>query len=344
MPTFLEIDGSHGEGGGAILRVATALSVLTKRPVRVTKIRAARKKSGLQTQHLEGLKALADLCGAELKGAALGSTAIEFVPDEIQNRNIEINIPTAGSIGLILQTLQLACVHAPFPVDIKINGGADFGKFAPPIPYLQNATLSLLKKMGYEIDLKTLRHGFYPKGGGLTEIRINPTSKLKPLRLLEQGTITQIMGLSIAEKSLAKAKVAERQASAARGMILEKLKIEPRFETRYVEAACPGSGIVIWAATDSGSILGGDAIGERGLLAEKVGEAAAERFVEDVLTGAAVDRHAADQLIPFMALAPGSSIRVAQVTKHASTNIWVAEQFLKARFRVEEKGRIISSE
>jgi RNA 3'-terminal phosphate cyclase len=35
---MIEVDGSHGEGGGQIIRTAVALSAVTKRPVKVINI------------------------------------------------------------------------------------------------------------------------------------------------------------------------------------------------------------------------------------------------------------------------------------------------------------------
>ena len=55
---FLEIDGSFGEGGGAILRLSAGYSVLFNKPLRIKNIRANRPKPGLRLQHLLGLKPL----------------------------------------------------------------------------------------------------------------------------------------------------------------------------------------------------------------------------------------------------------------------------------------------
>jgi len=343
---FLEIDGSYGEGGGQILRTAAALSIVTQRPIRVFNIRAKREKPGLQTQHLEGLKAAAELCNGKLVGAKIGSTEISFAPGKISKGGIRIEIPTAGSIGLILQVLQLACSKAPFPIEIEVRGGADFGKFAPPLLYLKNVILPYLSKMGYESELHTLKSGFYPKGGADTKIILRPPDlpELLPLNLVDQGSAESISisGVSVAANQLKERRVAERQAAAAAEQIKKKFGKEPKIETRYVEAENPGSGIVLWIRTESGAILGSDSVGELKVTAERVGQQAARELIEDFETGACVDRHAADQLLPYMALAGKSAIKVAQITPHVETNIWAIEKFLPAKFAVDRKERIIS--
>jgi RNA 3'-terminal phosphate cyclase (ATP) len=52
----------------------------------------------------------------------------------------------------------------------------------------------------------------------------------------------------------------------------------------------------------------------------------AERFIEDVETGAAVDRYIADQLIIYAGLAQGvTRYSVPRITEHVETNLWLVE-------------------
>ena len=53
----LVLDGSTGEGGGQILRTGLALSMVTGRPLHITRIRAGRPKPGLMRQHLACVQA-----------------------------------------------------------------------------------------------------------------------------------------------------------------------------------------------------------------------------------------------------------------------------------------------
>jgi RNA 3'-terminal phosphate cyclase (ATP) len=59
-------------------------------------------------------------------------------------------------------------------------------------------------------------------------------------------------------------------------------------------------------------------------------------LLEDLDSGATVDRHAADQLVLYAALAEGSSqFRVPGITEHLETNLWLVENILGARAELE---------
>ena len=156
---MISIDGSHGEAGGQILRTAVALSAVTQKPCKVFNIRKGRCNPGLQAQHLAGVKAVGKLCDAKIEGLELGSESIEFYPNEIKDGLVEIDIGTAGAISLVLQSMMIPAIHCKNKIDIKIKGGT-MVKWAPTVGYIQNVTLPMLRKMGYNGGIKILKHGF----------------------------------------------------------------------------------------------------------------------------------------------------------------------------------------
>ncbi len=339
---MIEIDGSTGEGGGQIIRTALALSAVTGKECRIFNIRRGRQNPGLQTQHLEGANAVAALCNAEIRGNKIGSTELKFYPRKIESKKIDISIPTAGSVGLVLQPLMIAASHAESKVEIEINGGATNGKWAPPLNYIKYVLLPLLEKMGYKANIEIKKYGYYPKGGAHVMATINPVH-IKPIDLIQRGEIVEIKGISHASKHLEKAKVAERQAKTAEEIIKKELQIAPRISVNYVDALNPGSAIELFATCEN-SVLGADELGEIKKSAEQVGKEAAEKLIEELKTNACVDEHAEDQLLPFMALAAQggeSMIKVHHLTNHTRTNIWVIEKFLPMKFEIDEKEKVI---
>ncbi|MBI2075768.1 MAG: RNA 3'-phosphate cyclase [Candidatus Aenigmarchaeota archaeon] len=336
---MLSIDGSYGEGGGSIVRIAVALSAVTGKPCKIINIRAKRRNQGLRAQHSTAVNAVAKLCDAQVKGNEIGSTAIEFYPNEIRGGSLSLNVGTAGSAALVLQALMIPAMHCASQLDIKIIGGT-LNKWAPSISYIQNATLDILKKMGYKGEVTLIRHGFYPKGGGEVEAKILP-SVLAPLELVKRGKPVHVFGSCVASKDLEKAKVAERMQKYSRERLFKEFQVVPEIKAEYVDAHSTGGGMDLFVLYEN-SIIGSNSIAEPGKSAEKVAQEAITNLIENHASDAPIDEHMSDQIIPYMALARGESrVKVSKITAHTLTNIWVCEKFLDVKFDVNEEERII---
>jgi len=68
-----------------------------------------------------------------------------------------------------------------------------------------------------------------------------------------------------------------------------------------------GSGIVLWAETDTGCVLGGSGLGSKGVDPTTVGRDAADELIKAIKGGGCVDEYLQDQVIIFLALAKGRS-------------------------------------
>jgi len=239
---LITIDGAYGEGGGAVLRMATALSAVTSKPFKIVNIRSNRPKPGLMPQHCNAVKAVANLSNAEVYGLELGSTELCFEPGFIQAGSYKIDIKTAGSITLILQAFMIPAAFADGPVKITIIGGTDV-RWSPSIDYLQNVTLPILKLMGYNAETRLISRGYYPKGGGILEVKILPVSELTPINIIETN-FKFINGISHAEKL--PEHVAVRQAMAAE-KILKNAGYNLNMDIKSTNNSMgPGSGIFLW--------------------------------------------------------------------------------------------------
>ncbi len=328
----IDIQGDTLEGGGSILRVSSALSALTQKPFRITNIRANRDRPGLKPQHLTCLRILAELCSAKVEGARIGSSEVSFFPKEFcpENRLYKWDIGTAGSVSLVLQSLMIPAAFTG--LEFEIAGGTNV-KFSPPMDYLINVTLPVLEKMGYEADIGVVKRGFYPEGGGLVRGRIRRIEKLKPIKLIERESLKRICGASIV--SGLPEHIALRQKESAEKILRLKFPgADINIATELSRGSSKGSAIVLWAECGN-SVIGGDALGEIGKSAERIGEEAAKKLLEELRTNSAVDAHLADQLIPFIGIADGESeIRTTEITNHALANIHVAEKFLGPRFEL----------
>lgn len=334
--SLLEIPGDYLEGGGQILRTTLSLSVITQRPVRIFNIRAKREKPGLKAQHFHTIQALKEISDAKLEGFSLGSSEIKFLPSKIKSCELNIDIKTAGSIGLLLQSLILAGCFSPSGITADIKGGT-CGKGAIPIEYYFGVIIPILEHIGIKVKLDLIKRGYYPKGGGELRVRIEPKANFTPLTLTEQGRLIKIEGISHAHRDLKKQGMAERQTETATKILSEKFICPIDIVTEYSHTLSLGSGLVIWAKTDTGTILGADSLGERGKTSEKVAEEAVDKLTADINSGAAVDTHLSDNLIPYLGLCGGKIKTALPLSLHTQTNIWVCEQFFGKIFKIEKE-------
>ncbi|MEM4847127.1 MAG: RNA 3'-terminal phosphate cyclase, partial [Thermosphaera sp.] len=210
---YIEVDGSFGEGGGQILRYSLALSSLTMKPVRVYNIRARRSNPGLRPQHLAAVKALAEVSGAEVKGAGVGSTEVFFKPRRRAHGRINIDVGTAGSASLVIQAVLPVLLYAPGWSILTVKGGTDV-QWSPPIDYMSRVFAHNIKHLGVEADVKLVKRGHYPRGGGVVEVFVKPVREaLKPVDLVKRGRPLKAVVVSHSVKL--PRHVAERQASTA---------------------------------------------------------------------------------------------------------------------------------
>ena len=324
---MIEIDGSYGEGGGALLRISAALSALTGKSIHVTDIRAKRPEKGLMPQHLTALKAVALISKADHQGLKLGSTEITFQPGELEGGEYQLDIGTAGSMTLLLQCFLIPAAFAEDLVKITLKGGTDV-RWSPPVDYLSNVTIPILKSIGYNIELQLIQRGHYPQGGGILKAVIHPVKTLNPFHLLDLR-VNRIKGVSHAVKlpehvALRQAQVAER--------VLKGKGYEVDIETQHSDKALgPGSGIVLW--TEGENRIGGSCLGEPGKRAELVGQEAANELLYSISQKAALDSYMGDQIVPYMAMSGNSQVTIAELTEHTLTNIYVTEKITGHKFK-----------
>lgn len=331
MNDMIIIDGSYGEGGGQILRSAVALSIITNKPVEIRNIRAKRDNPGLRPQHVAAIKILAELSDAEIHNLAVGSSTIRFMPKSIKKQKIKFDIGTAGSISLALQALIPSISLTNNYAEIELIGGTDV-KWSPTIDYIKYVLRDAYKAIGIEFDLEIVKRGYYPKGGGLVRCIIKP-AKLSSLNLI---TVPRIEPKIISVCSMLPKHVAERQVAAAISR-LERERVRCNTSSISIaRAISPGSSILVYTTSDYGPFIGGDAIGEKGKPAEKVGLEAADRFLKPYLRGASVDAHLADMLVLPLSLAKQSRFVVDEVSRHLETNLYIVKSMISCNYSIEE--------
>lgn len=364
------IDGSFLEGGGQILRNSVSLSALLLKPVSIHKIRHNRSPPGLKNQHRTGLELAAKIASARLTGAQNKSQEIEFIPGRICLPNhYSADTVTAGSVTLLLQVALplLLFSHLSVPAStLTLHGGTN-ASLAPQVDYTKHILLPFIRKhlRVDNVSLHIAKRGYFPKGGGEVSLNVTPlcgTQKLQSFSLIDRGKVKWIAGIAhfaslpnvVAEGIIrgAKRKLAaagyvggDESISAADTLgLLKEIRDVPiqissmREPPKLTTGA--GSGIVLWAELDGGGIIGGSAVGSKGVDPEKTGEQAADELIRGLNEGGCVDEWLQDQIILFMALADGKSeVRCGTggLTLHTRTAIWLAQELTDAMFEIEDE-------
>ncbi|MDD5669179.1 MAG: RNA 3'-terminal phosphate cyclase [Candidatus Omnitrophica bacterium] len=286
---MIEIPGDYLEGGGQIIRTAAALSCITDRPIRIFNIRDKRPNPGIKPQLFYTLRALSSLVHADTSGLELHSTEFSFCPRAraIGNGTYIIDLQTSGAIGLALQVLLPVAAFHGNGIIFEIKGGT-CGLGAVPIDYYPLVVFPFLFRSGLRARLNIYKRGYYPKGGGLVRVEVEPLKNGTPLSFIDQGHVISLGIQSVASEQLRRHRVVFLQSRRAREILESRFHVPIDENAEYADTCSPGSEINLYARTDTGSILWSDARGEHGKSPEMVGTEASEQLIQEISAGAAL--------------------------------------------------------
>ncbi len=334
---MLIIDGSTGEGGGQILRSALTISTIIKKPVKIINIRTKRNNPGLRHQHVTTIKLLSKLFNINIENVRLGAEWINIIFDkkdiEINKDILNIDIGTAGSIPLLLQTLIPTIAISQQNIVIQLTGGTDV-KYSPTIDYIKYVMKDVFSKIGIFFNINVIKRGFYPNGKGIVNINIQKANTLKPIDFCNFKEINPNI-LSIVG-NLPK-HITDRQISGALSN-LEKNGIKcDKYKSSIENSASPGSSILIYSSSESGIYLGADSVGEKNIRAETVGYNASKRFIEDYKFQACIDSHLADMLVlPLSFVKEKSRYKISSISQHLLTNLEIIKKINDMEYQIDK--------
>lgn len=325
------IDGSEGEGGGQVLRYSSALSLLTGEPFTIENIRGGREKPGLMRQHVTAIEAACVIGGAECTGLAVGSNCISFRPGRVTPGDYHFAVGTAGSTGLVLQTVMVPLMLADAPSRLVIEGGTH-AMAAPPFDFLERTLLPVINRMGPSVSARLVRHGFFPRGGGRIEVDIAP-APLRPVEYIDRGARRSVSATALIAGI--PFDIADRELKVAR-KILADWPVDA-FATRQLPAEQgPGNALLIEAEFEQVTeVMSG--FGKLGVPAERLAQTAAKRMAGYLASEAFAGPYLQDQLLLPMAFAHAGAFTTVKLSEHTRTAASLIERFTGTCFRVSER-------
>ncbi len=333
--TLVHLDGSHGEGSGALVRTALAMSALTQQPTRIHDIRANSKFSGLDAEDLTFAKALVSVVSAEMIGAEQSSGTMSFLPNsrpkgfkgqiESERNDLKRGANALVVLSSMLPVLARSGVYSSVMVE-----GETFGTNALSYDYFANVALTALRKIGIHAFPDLVRAGFGRESNGQVALDVEP-SPISNIEWTDRGALKEVR--AVVTLCALPSSVGDRIASHLIRMGNSSgVKIKP--EIREVEGSGRGAYVTTWAEYQRG-IGGGTAIGAQGVRAETVAQQAFEELLDWMSGSSTVDPYLADQLVIPLAFAEGSSsFTVSRLTKRFLTIVWVIKQFLPIHLTV----------
>ncbi|KAG2788026.1 hypothetical protein PC129_g4329 [Phytophthora cactorum] len=370
------LNGGDGEGGGQLLRVATALAAVMQRVVRVHSIRANRKAPGLRNQHLSTIELVAALsAGGKLSGARLNSTDLTFdARSALLTADSKVGAfnaasRTGGSISLMLQGALPVLAFRNSLAQLSLRGGTHVG-FSPTIDFMQVPLRTLLARFGLAYNVEVSKRMFFPGGGpsGHVQVSVNPIDGEKTLQaidLTESSTSVRRVFIRVtAFGSSANENMAEHYASAL------KLAVRNTFtgvgEDLVMEVECivettaatnqkkktfrphkpkertAVSALVVLETATNGLISLDRTVNVNESTASILADQMNSKLSEYLQSGACVDEHLADNAVVLMALAQGTSrlrvpCKAQRTSQHLETALEIAGRLTGATYRLLEQ-------
>ena len=332
---MIEIDGSLGEGGGQIVRSSLALSAMTGVPLKLLNIRGGRKKPGLLRQHLTGLRAITQICGADVSGDQLGSHSIEFTPGEVKGGEYAFAVGSAGSAILVAQTILPALMRAGKTSKVTIDGGTH-AAWAPPFDFFERCYLPLLSKMNASVSASIQSHGFYPAGGGRMEMIVEPVTRLRGLELMERrGPLQPRVIALVAQLPVS---IAQRECDVISRRADWSSDACHAFEVP--KSGGPGNVVMIECGFDNLTELF-IGFGKVGVKAEQIARQTLREARKYLASKAPVGEYLADQLLLPMGIAAAqgrtSRFGTGPLSQHSHTHIEILKRFLDIEVTIQER-------
>ena len=313
-----------------VLRNSVALSLITGQPCRITNIRGRREKPGLMRQHMTAIEAACRIGNATCDGLEMHSSEITFTPGTISAGDYHFAVGTAGSTGLVLQTVLMSLIMADAPSQLVLEGGTH-AMAAPPFDFIERCFLPIINRMGPTVSARLIRHGFFPRGGGRIEVDITPAA-LRPIDASERGDLinthgeARIAGLpyDIAQREL---RVANRKLDwPDSNMVVRQLP----------EEHGPGNVLLLEAEFEHVTeIVSG--FGKLGVSADQVGKTASQRMAGYLASNAFAGPYLTDQLLLPMALAGRGQFTCVKPSQHSRTAADIIARFLDCPIRFDER-------
>lgn len=331
------LDGSHPGGGGAVVRTAVALSVLTQQALRIQSVRGGLDFPGLSAEDVMIVKALQSMSKAETVGLEEGSKEFSFLPTS-RPRGVDLTLPWKGDDAyspcapIVLNALLAPTARGGKYTSIEAEGET-YGNGILTFDYFANVTLGMAKRMGVYAYADLLEAGFGRGSKGSVRMEVEPSA----IQGVEWTTRGRMISFRAAITTANLPASVSQRAESHLTSLAKHADLPLTCESHDVPSKTTGAFVTVWAEFERG--LGGATfMGKKGVRMEAVAQGAFDRALAWIRSEASVDEFLADQVLLLAAIATGdTSFSVPRLTARFLSTVWVIKHFLPIRITVKGK-------
>ncbi|KEG10910.1 RNA 3-terminal phosphate cyclase-like protein [Trypanosoma grayi] len=335
--------------GSSLFRHHIVCSLLTNKPVRISGIHDEDEPQGIQVVEANFLKFIDRVTSGSKFECTDNNTTLTFYPGIILGGNFSHEVPSSRCVSYIAEVAVLLLPFAKLDTRLTLVGSTQ-SELDLSVDTFRTVTTRWLQLFGVECNVRIIRRGVHPGGGGAIDLQCKAVRKLTSADAATQGRVRRIRGISFGCRIAAD--LAQRAATAAKGVLLNLLPdvyvvTDLDNSKRPHGESSSGYGVLLVAETTSKHcVISQEAVAAPQELPEDVGKRAAELLLDQVLSGGCVDAHHQMLVLILMALSPDevSTVRIGQMTTGAVSAVMLMEAYFGVTCATKEEPSLAGKE
>ncbi|GBC04694.1 hypothetical protein RclHR1_05810006 [Rhizophagus clarus] len=304
--------------GHGYLRQRLILATLSGQIVKIDKIRSEDDDPGLRDFEASFLRLLEKVTNGSTIEINYSGTAILYKPGVITGGKIYHECGTSRAIGYFLEPLIALAPFGKQAFDLTLTGITNDNTDIS-VDSIRTVTLLQLRKFGIEeeLELKIIKRGSAPLGGGEINFKCPIIRSLKPMQFTDEGRIKRIRGIACSTR--VSPQNANRLVDSARSVLnryIPDVYIFTDVRKGEESGKSPGFALNLVAESTTGVLYCSEQAALPGETPEDVGNKTAKLLLNEISNGGCVDSLNQWLILLLMVLGPEdvSKIRIGKLT------------------------------